>query len=91
MNIGDFSFHDSRILGVKENTQDDTLDFLINFPTDWQNNVFEIKTLRFFNVLGYSVNEIPFEGQPTIMEIVNLGQIDKTFGTGRNQINTVRT
>ncbi|HMO34272.1 MAG TPA: hypothetical protein PKE07_14850 [Lacibacter sp.] len=89
MNIDDFSFHDSQILEVKE-TSEQTIDFLIDFCTDWQNNIFEKRILRFKDVINYHIDEIPFAGQPTILDIVNLGQFTKTFGTGRNQIEAVR-
>jgi hypothetical protein len=90
MNIEDYSYHDSTILRVSENTEEKTLDLLLDFPIDWENNIFKNKILRFKNVIFYSVDEIPFKGQPSIMEITNLGQITKTFGTGRNQIETSR-
>ena len=89
MNIDDFSFHDSQILEVKE-TSEQTIDFLIDFCTDWQNNVFERRILKFKDVINYQIDEIPFIGRPTILEIINFGQITKTFGTGRNQIEAVR-
>ena len=90
ININDFSFHDSRILEVKESTTEQTIDFLIDFPTDWENNIFEKKILRFYNVIYYCIDEIPFDGPPSIMEIIYLGQITKTFGTDKNRIETVR-
>ena len=74
MNIDDFSFHDSIILEVKENTTENSVDFLLDFPTDWENDVFEKRILRFTEVVFYLVDEIPFAGQPTILHIVNLGQ-----------------
>jgi hypothetical protein len=89
MNIDDFSFHDSQILEVKE-TSEQTIDFLIDFCTNWQNNIFEKRILRFKDVINYHIDEIPFAGQPTILDIVNLGKFTKTFGTGRNQIEAVR-
>jgi len=89
MNIDEFSFHDSQILEVKE-TSEQTIDFLINFCTDWQNNVFEKRILRFKDVINYHIDEIPFVGRITILQIINLGQISKTFGAGINQIKAVR-
>jgi len=89
MNIDDISLHDSQILEVKE-TSDQTLDFLIDVCTDWQNNVFEKRVLRFKDVINYYIDEIPFAGRPTILEIINFGQITKTFGTDRNKIEAVR-
>lgn len=89
MNIDDFSLHDSEILEAKE-ASDQTIDFLINYCTDWQNNVFERRILRFKNVINYHIDEIPFAGRPTILQIVNLGQITKTFGADRNEFEAVR-
>ena len=91
MNIDDFDFHDSQILSVTENTQDHHLDFLLNFPTNWQNNIFEKRTLRFTEVIFYNIDEIPFYGQPTILEIINFGQVNKSWGSGRSHIEARRT
>lgn len=90
MNIDDYSFHDSAILTVTETTDGQTVDYLLDFPIDWENNKFEKRTLRFKNVISHTITDIPFGGQPCIMEIINHGQVDKIFGTGRNQIKTVR-
>ena len=81
MNIDDFSFHDSKILEVKENTSKKTLDFLLDFPIDWENDVFENRILRFIDVVFYLIDEIPIAGQPTILRVDNLGQIKKDLGT----------
>ena len=89
MNIDDFSFHDSQILEVKE-TSEQTFEFLLDFCTDWQNNLFERRILRFKDVINYHVDEIPFSGRPTILEMVDFGQITRVFGTGINQIEAVR-
>ena len=86
-----FSFHDSKILSVTENTQDHYLDFLLDFPTNWQDNIFEPRTLRFTEVIFYNIDEIPYFGQPTILTIINLGQITKDFGTDRNDFKVTRT
>jgi|GEM_PF-1134789 len=90
MNIDDYSFHDSRILSVTENTQNHNIDFLLEFPIIWEDNIFEPRILRFSEVIFYSIEEIPFLGQPTILEIINLGQVSKSWGTGRNQLEATR-
>ncbi len=89
MSIDDFSFHDSRILEVRE-TSDQTIEFILDFCSDWQNNIFEQKILRFKDVITYHSDEIPFAGQVTILEIKNLGEITRTFGQGRNQFEVKR-
>jgi hypothetical protein len=91
MNIEDYSFHDARLLRVTENTNDHSLEFLLDFPTDWSNNIFEHRVLKFTEVIFYNIDELPFLGPPTILSIINHGQITKTFGADRNQITAVRT
>jgi hypothetical protein len=89
MSIDAFSFHDSNILEVKE-TAEQTIDFSLNFPIDWQNNVFEKRILRFKGVIYYHIDEIPFGGQPTILQIINIGRITKFFGSDKDKFETVR-
>ena len=89
MNIDDFSFHDAHILEVKE-TSKQTIEFLIDFPKDWENSIFEKRILRFKDVISYNVEEIPFSRQPTILQIINFGQIKKVFGTDRNKFEAWR-
>ena len=91
MTIDGFSFHDSKILEVREGTVDQTLDFLISFPTSWEENKFEKRILRFYDVIFYCIDEIPFAGQPTILQIYNLGEIAKDFGSDKHPFKTVRT
>ncbi|WP_295793103.1 hypothetical protein [Mucilaginibacter sp.] len=69
MEIGDVSFHDAKILEAKELVGRQIMEFLIDFPVDWENNIFEHRILRFDWVTHYAVNEIPFEGNPTILEV----------------------
>ena len=82
----DDRFHDSMINQVVENTERDTLEFIINYPVDWENNVFKIKRLVFYDVLNYSVIEIPFATSPCILSMNQLGEIHHEAGTGRNKI-----
>lgn len=77
--FNEISFHDSLILEVREKTADQTLDFLIDFPVDWQNDIFEKKILRFKGVIVYTKTEIPFAGEPTILEINFLNSVKHTF------------
>lgn len=72
MNISDYSFHDSTIIEVKENIQEHSIEILLDFPIDWGNNVFEKRTLKFIGVITYQVDEIPFAGQPTILNIIKV-------------------
>ena len=69
MLFDELSFHDSQILEVKENTLDQTIDFFLEFPVDWENNKFEKRALSFKDVVVYIKKEIPFLGRPSILEI----------------------
>jgi hypothetical protein len=90
IDFDEVAFHDSQILGVIEATQDQTVDFSLLFPTNWEDNVFEMVTLRFYNVTFYRLDEIPFDGLPTILNIINLGTKSKSIGTEPNLIDVVR-
>ena len=90
MIINEISFHDSQILKVIENPNGQIIDFLIDFPTDWENNIFEQKILRFENVTFYSLEEIPYDGFPTILNIIDLGQNAKDYSTSSDEWIVIR-
>ena len=90
MNIEDYSFHDAKILGVTENTEDHYLDFLLDFPENREDHIYEQRVLRFTEVIFYNIDEIPFLGQPAILEIINFGEITKSWGIGRNHFEAIR-
>ena len=90
MNIDHYSFHDSIILEVREDTSKKTLDFLLEFPLDLENNFFEKRILKFFDFPTYSTIEIPFSGPPTILEIINHGISTKKIGSGSNEMSITR-
>lgn len=90
MIFDEISFHDSQILKVIENPNGQILEFIIDFPINWEENIFAHKVLKFENVIFYNVEEIPFSGLPTILNIVNLGEVKKDFGSERNEWNTSR-
>lgn len=86
----DFPIHDSEIIFVKEDTLNNTIDFVINYPTDWESNTFEIKILRFYNCLNYMTKEIPFASRPQILDFKDYGEINYSVGEGRNKIEIKR-
>jgi hypothetical protein len=86
MYVIDFFIHDSRIISVVENTKDDTLDFFLDYPVDWENNKFEKKILRFNDYLNYEIKELPFSGNPSILEYKDHGEINYSIGEGRNKM-----
>ena len=76
---------------MTENTQDRFVDFLLNFPTNWDENIFELRILRFTEVISYNIDQMPFSGKPAILEIINLGQVNKSWGSERNYFEVIRT
>ena len=90
MQLSDYSFHDSVIIKVTEHPAEQALSFLIDFPVDWDNNIFEKRILRFNDVIAYTINEIPFGQNPTIMDIEEHGSIVANFGSGNNAISAER-
>lgn len=88
MLFDDVSFHDAIILSVTENSFDQTLDFLLNFPVNWEANQFEKKLLRFTNVVIYIKKEIPFSGYPAILEIIQKGSGLHSYNTSPSTVTT---
>jgi hypothetical protein len=86
----DFIIHDSVILKVIEDTQNATIDFVLDYPVDWNNHIFEKKILRFFDCLNYAVKEIPFASRPSILDFKDHGEIIYSIGEGRNEMNIKR-
>jgi hypothetical protein len=91
MIFDNISFHDSQIIKVIENTKESTLDFIIDYPVNWDKNTFEIRVLRFLDVIFYNVDEIRFKGLITILNIFDLGEEKKMFNVGGNQIETIKS
>lgn len=68
MNIHDESFHDSTIIKIIE-YPNQIIDYYIDYPTDWENNLFEPRILRFNGVIFHKADLIAFDGTETILEI----------------------
>ena len=77
MDISAIHFHDTQILRVIEDCETDTLTMEVEYPVDWDRNVFEKRLLIFEDVHGYQVFEGPFEGCPTILEASIIGTEDR--------------
>lgn len=88
MLFDELSFHDSQILEVKENSFDQTIDFLLDFPVNWDENKFEKRILRFKDVAVYIKKEIPFSGYPTILEIEIKNTSKHSFNTSLTSVTT---
>jgi hypothetical protein len=67
MRLEDVHLHDSTILGVIERPAKGVLAFELDYPEDWEKEVYAPKTLIFRDPLDYSVEEGPFSGNPTLL------------------------
>jgi hypothetical protein len=74
MKIDELFIHDSFIKSVTENPETDELTFNIDWPKDWENNIFVDADLIFEDVLNYEVHEGPFAGNPTILDLIEDGK-----------------
>ena len=74
MKIEEISLHDSRIKSVTENPETNELTFNINWPKDWENNLFVDADLIFEDVLNYEVHEGPYLWNPTILDVFDDGK-----------------
>jgi len=60
MKIEDIHFHDCQIVRIVEVPEQDVLALELEYPVDWEANLFSAKTLIFHDVRGYFVEEGPF-------------------------------
>jgi hypothetical protein len=68
MRLEDLHLHDSTIIRVIELPALSVLAFELDYPEDWQNEIYVSKTLIFRDALGYAVEEGPFSGNPTLLD-----------------------
>ena len=68
MTLSDIHFHDSVLFRVIEDAEKHTLSLEVDYPVDWDNEVYERKHIVFTDVLDYQVHEGPFAGPPTLLE-----------------------
>lgn len=77
MNISNIHFHDTQILRVIEENETDTLIMNVDYPVNWEHNIFEHRKIVFYDAYNYQVHEMPFSGIPTIIEINILGTTNR--------------
>ncbi len=74
--LAEVHWHDSEIESVFENPSMDELIYNIQYPENWDENIFVPKSITFFGYHSHSVEEMPFEGNPTILSVVIISEID---------------
>jgi len=73
VDIPTIHLHDTVILRVIEDAFEDTLTFEVDYPRNWDANVFSRRWLVFDDVLDYRVCEGPFHGLPTVLAVQAIG------------------
>lgn len=73
MDISTIHFHDTQILRVVEDCEADTLTMEVEYPVDWERNIFEKRLLVFEDVHAYQILDGPFQGCPTILDASIIG------------------
>ena len=85
MNLNDLIVHDSILISVHEDCHEGNLEFMIDWVGDSGNGPYKKATLKFIDVIEYEVHEIPFQGHPTILEIIEIGKLEGEY-TLRKQL-----
>ncbi|MGB0942782.1 MAG: hypothetical protein ACPGUE_10290 [Marinomonas sp.] len=67
--INEIHWHDSEIESVIEIPDKDELIYNIQYPENWDQNIFVPKEIRFSGYHSHAVEEMPFEGNPTILAV----------------------
>jgi hypothetical protein len=79
VDISKIHFHDASLLRVVEDTAQDMVVFEVDYPTDWEANVYAMRWIAFDDVLDYRVCEGPFQGTPTILDVQTVGDADGRY------------
>ena len=69
-------WHDSEIESVLEVPSRDELIYNIQYPENWDEDIFSPKSITFIGYCSHSVEEIPFEGNPTILAVSVISEHD---------------
>ncbi len=65
--INSVHWHDCELESVIEIPSEDKLILNIQYPENWDQNIFKPRSIVFEGYCSQEVNEIPFEGNPTIL------------------------
>ncbi len=85
-NLSEIHWHDSEIESVIEIPAKDELIYNIRYPENWHQNLFVPKAVTFSGYHSHSIEEMPFEGNPTILAVKVVGE-DGEFTTIKLETN----
>lgn len=67
--LSEVHWHDSEIESVIEIPANDELIYNIQYPENWDQNIFVPKAVTFSGYHSHAIEEMPFEGNPTILAV----------------------
>lgn len=73
-NLNEIHWHDSEIESVVEIPAKDQLIYNVQYPESWDQNLFVPKAIIFSGFHSHAVEEVPFEGNPTILSASEIKQ-----------------
>lgn len=65
--INSIHWHDCELESVIEVPNEDKLVMNVQYPENWDKNIFKPKSIIFEGYCAQEVSEIPFDGNPTIL------------------------
>jgi len=77
--INNIHWHDCEIESVLEIPSKDMLIFNVQYPENWDKNHFVPRGIVFEGYYSQSVDEIPFEGNPTILSASVVSEVGSSF------------
>lgn len=75
-NLNEIHWHDSVIESVIEPPEDDELIYNIQYPENWEQNIFAPKAITFSGYHSHQVKEMPFDGNSTILVVKLISEKD---------------
>ena len=74
--LSEIHWHDFEIESVVEIPSKDQLIYNIQYPEDWDKNIFVPMRFTFNGYHSLSIEEMPFEGNPTILAVSVVKEAD---------------
>ncbi|MFW0966354.1 hypothetical protein ACEV9L_25140 [Vibrio parahaemolyticus] len=76
MEHNEIHWHDCELLSMIEVPSQDELILRVMYPVDWENDEYEETDIVFSGFHSLKINEIPFEGNPTLLGLESVKRVD---------------
>ncbi|MDO8330576.1 MAG: hypothetical protein Q7T36_08910 [Fluviicoccus sp.] len=80
VSISQIHWHDCVVVACIELPEKDQLVLTVEYPEDWERNQFSKRSIVFTGFHQMTINEIPFDGCPTILSAATTEQSDGYIG-----------